>query len=197
MSESLANMRFAVVDTETTGLSPATCSMLQLGIVVVRGDGTIESQFSTYIKRRFWKPGRLGAHHIHGITRRKLRKGMTIQEALDRLSIELKTATFVAHNAKFDLDSYGLKHNVADINLLSKNQFAHSRCRDHSIQIKRIHTTCVNLLFAMESLMFRTTTHLLTPLSLHDCCHYCLLKPTSPMRVNWPTLPSNRSAVAL
>jgi DNA polymerase-3 subunit epsilon len=103
MSESVANMKFAVVDTETTGLSPATCSVLQLGIVVVRGDGTIESQFSTYIKRRFWKPGRLGAHHIHGITRRKLRKGITIQEALDRLSTELKTATFVAHNAKFDL----------------------------------------------------------------------------------------------
>jgi DNA polymerase III epsilon subunit-like protein len=32
-----------------------------------------------------------------------LRKGITIQEALDRLSTELKTATFVAHNAKFDL----------------------------------------------------------------------------------------------
>jgi len=96
-------MRFAVVDTETTGLSPTTCSMLQLGIVVVRGDGTIESQYSTYIKRRFWKPGRLGAHHIHGITRRKLRKGVTVHEALDRLSTELKTATFVAHNAKFDL----------------------------------------------------------------------------------------------
>jgi DNA polymerase-3 subunit epsilon len=103
MSESVANMKFAVVDTETTGLSPATCSVLQLGIVVVRGDGTIESQFSTYIKRRFWKPGRLGAHHIHGITRRKLRNGITIQEALDRLSSELKTAIFVAHNAKFDL----------------------------------------------------------------------------------------------
>lgn len=103
MSESLANARFAVVDTETTGLSPATCSMLQLGIVVVRGDGTIESQFSTYIRRRFWKPGRLGAHHIHGITRRNLRSGVTIHEALDRLSTELKTATFVAHNAKFDL----------------------------------------------------------------------------------------------
>ena len=96
-------MKFAVVDTETTGLSPATCSVLQLGIVVVRGDGTIESQFSTYIKRRFWKPGRLGAHHIHGITRRKLRNGITIHEALDRLSSELKTAIFVAHNAKFDL----------------------------------------------------------------------------------------------
>jgi DNA polymerase-3 subunit epsilon len=103
MSETLASMRFAVVDTETTGLSPATCSVLQLGIVIVRGDGTIENQFSTYIKRRFWKPGRLGAHHIHGITRRQLRTGISIHEALDRLHTELKTATFVAHNAKFDL----------------------------------------------------------------------------------------------
>jgi len=103
MSETLASKRFAVVDTETTGLSPATCSVLQLGIVIVRGDGTIENQFSTYIKRRFWKPGRLGAHHIHGITRRQLRTGISIHEALDRLHTELKTATFVAHNAKFDL----------------------------------------------------------------------------------------------
>lgn len=103
MSESLANTRFAVIDTETTGLSPATCFVLQLGIVIVRGDGTIESQFSTYIKRRFWKPGRLGAHNIHGITRRQLRTGVPIHEALDRLHSELQTAVFVAHNAKFDL----------------------------------------------------------------------------------------------
>jgi len=80
MSENISTARFAVVDTETTGLSPDTCAILQLGIVIVRGDGVIEDQFSTYIKRRFWKTGRLGAHHVHGITRRHLRTGSPIDQ---------------------------------------------------------------------------------------------------------------------
>lgn len=103
MSENISTARFAVVDTETTGLSPDTCAILQLGIVIISGDGVIEDQFSTYIKRRFWKPGRLGAHHIHGITRWNLHAGVSLPDALDRLSTALSTATFVAHNAPFDL----------------------------------------------------------------------------------------------
>ena len=42
MDQSVFSQRFAVVDTETTGLDPSNCRMLQLGIVIARGDGTIE-----------------------------------------------------------------------------------------------------------------------------------------------------------
>ena len=49
MDQSVFSQRFAVVDTETTGLDPSNCRMLQLGIVIARGDGTIESEFSTYV----------------------------------------------------------------------------------------------------------------------------------------------------
>ena len=186
MSESLANLRFAVVDTETTGLSPATCSILQLGIVVVRGDGAIESQFSTYIKRRFWKPGRLGAHHIHGITRRKLRKGISLHEALDRLSTELKTATFVAHNASLIWDFFEQKHSAVGIHLLLKVQSARSHCRDPSTQIRLTHTTCASLQFATASPMFQTTTHSPMQSLLLDCYQCCSPKQASPKPANWP-----------
>ena len=96
-------MRFAVVDTETTGLSSANDRLLQIGVVLVRGDGTIEDQFVTHIKRHFYKPGRLGAHHVHGITRGDLHRGMPPEVALQALQALLQGAVFTAHNAAFDL----------------------------------------------------------------------------------------------
>lgn len=104
MNEPVSSMRFAVVDTETTGLSPATDRLLQIGVVVVRGDGTIEHQFATHIKRHFFKPGRLGAHHVHGITRGDLHRGIPPEAALQALQVLLQGAVFTAHNAAFDLE---------------------------------------------------------------------------------------------
>ena len=41
-NKSLEDIRFAVVDTETTGLSGTDDYVLQLGVVISRSDGTIE-----------------------------------------------------------------------------------------------------------------------------------------------------------
>lgn len=103
MSDPVHSMRFAVVDTETTGLYPATDRVLQVAIVIVRGDGTVEHQFATHIKRLILKPGRLGAHHVHGITRTDLLRGMPAEAALQELQNLLHDAVFTAHNAAFDL----------------------------------------------------------------------------------------------
>jgi DNA polymerase-3 subunit epsilon len=103
MSEPVNLVRFAVVDTETTGLFPATDRVLQLAVVIVRGDGTVERQFATHIKRLVLKPGRLGAHHVHGITRGDLLRGMPPEDALQELQVLLRGALFTAHNASFDL----------------------------------------------------------------------------------------------
>jgi len=97
----LADLHFVVFDTETTGLEPG--HTLQLAFVVVQNNGEVVDKFSTYIKRRFWRPGRLGAHHVHGITRRHLRSGMPIAAALERLEQACSGALPVAHNAAFDL----------------------------------------------------------------------------------------------
>lgn len=102
-SKSLEEIRFAVVDTETTGLSGTDDYVLQLGVVVTRADGTIEDQYETFVRRNFWKPGRLGAFKVHGITRRNLWRGISPNEMLERLNNYLSTTIFVAHNAKFDI----------------------------------------------------------------------------------------------
>ena len=102
-NSSLEDVRFAVVDTETTGLSGTDDYVLQLGVVVARSDGTIEDQYETFVRRNFWKPGRLGAFKVHGITRRNLWRGISPNEMLERLNDYLSTTIFVAHNAKFDI----------------------------------------------------------------------------------------------
>ncbi len=102
-NKSLEEIRFAVVDTETTGLSGTDDYVLQLGVVISRSDGTIDEQYETFVRRNFWKPGRLGAFKVHGITRGNLRRGITPIEMLERLNSYLVNTVFVAHNAKFDI----------------------------------------------------------------------------------------------
>jgi DNA polymerase-3 subunit epsilon len=99
----IEQVRFAVVDTETTGLSTDDDRVLQLGVVVVRGDGTIEHEYVTYLRHLTWGFGHVGAYHIHGITRRQLRRGTKPREALLALSRHVSGCVFTAHNAKFDL----------------------------------------------------------------------------------------------
>ena len=102
-NKSLEEIRFAVVDTETTGLSGTDDYVLQLGVVISQADGTIDEQYETFVRRNFWKPGRLGAFKVHGITRGNLRRGIAPIEMLERLNSDLVNTVFVAHNAKFDI----------------------------------------------------------------------------------------------
>lgn len=104
---SIDEIRFAVVDTETTGLSTDDDRVLQIGVVVVRGNGTIEREFATYLRRLTWGFGHVGAYHVHGITRRQLRKGMKPRAALESLNEVIDGCIFTAHNARFDIGFLG------------------------------------------------------------------------------------------
>lgn len=97
----LEDVTFVVFDTETTGLEPG--HLLQLAYVVVRGNGEVLDHYCTYVKRHFWRPGRLGAHHVHGITRRQLRAGVPIADVIAAIERACAGAVPVAHNASFDL----------------------------------------------------------------------------------------------
>lgn len=103
LPDAVARHRFAVIDTETTGLEPERCRLLQVAVVVATGDGTIEREWSSYVRARHWRPGRLGAWHIHGITRRHLRSGQPLPDVLATVNDMVKGATVLAHNATFDL----------------------------------------------------------------------------------------------
>ena len=94
---------FAVVDLETSGFNTRRHRILQLGMVVVRADGTVVDEWSSLVKLR-WPLQRVGPTHIHCITRRTLRGAPHLDEALDELGRRMRGALFTAHNAEFDSD---------------------------------------------------------------------------------------------
>ena len=73
MDRPLSALRFAVVDVETSGLLVRRHHVLQVGVVVVDGDGTVAATLEQPGRpRRRWLY-RVGPTQIHGITRRQVR----------------------------------------------------------------------------------------------------------------------------
>jgi DNA polymerase-3 subunit epsilon len=104
MDAALDDMRFAVVDVETSGLSLRRHHVLQIGLVVVDGNGRVLDRWSSLVapRRRWWF--RVGPVGIHGIRRRMVRDAPPGREVLTELVARLGDAHFVAHNAGFDAD---------------------------------------------------------------------------------------------
>ncbi|MDO8362277.1 MAG: 3'-5' exonuclease [Actinomycetota bacterium] len=95
--------RFAVVDVETSGLSIRRDNVLQVGVVLVDGEGTVLDRWSSLLapRRRWWF--RVGPTELHGIRRRHVRQAPPASQVLTELGTRLDGARFVAHNAEFDL----------------------------------------------------------------------------------------------
>lgn len=103
MPELVSAQRFAVVDVETSGLSLQRHHVLQVGVVVVDGTGTVLDRWSSLVapRSRWWF--RVGPTKLHGIHRRDLRSAPPASLAMAELARRLEGARFVAHNAEFDL----------------------------------------------------------------------------------------------
>ncbi len=100
---SLGQLRFAVVDVETSGLSVRRHRVLQVGVVVIDGAGSVLDRWAEMVRprRRWWF--RVGPTQLHGIRRRHVRHATPLADVLHRLEASLHGAVFVAHNAEFDL----------------------------------------------------------------------------------------------
>ena len=96
-------VRYAVVDTETSGLSAGRHRLLQVGVVVVDADGTVLARWSSLVRPRRRLFFRVGPTHIHGIHRRDVRDAPRAVTVLHQLAELLDGARFVAHNSAFDL----------------------------------------------------------------------------------------------
>ncbi|MEO5899764.1 MAG: exonuclease domain-containing protein [Ilumatobacteraceae bacterium] len=98
-----APVRYAVVDTETSGLSADRHRLLQVGVVVVDADGEVLTRWSSLVRpRRRWFY-RVGPTRIHGIHRRDVRHAPPAAEVVRRVAELLHGARFVAHNSDFDV----------------------------------------------------------------------------------------------
>jgi DNA polymerase III subunit epsilon len=91
---------YAVIDFETTGLSPNYGHrIIEIGIVHVSPDGAIERSFETVLN-----PGRdLGPVHIHQIRGRDVVNAPTFADIASTLVDLLRGRVLVAHNARFEV----------------------------------------------------------------------------------------------
>lgn len=89
---------FAVIDTETTGLSPASSRVLEVGVVALDESGSVEWEWSTLLDPK----QDVGATHLHGVAQADVVGAPTFAEISDTLSTLLSGRVLVAHNISFD-----------------------------------------------------------------------------------------------
>lgn len=91
---------FHIIDTETTGLSPASCRVIELATVSLR-HGQIVGSFETLINPGVTVPANITK--LTGISQRMLAKAPPPDEAFRQWQAYLAgQGQFVAHNANFD-----------------------------------------------------------------------------------------------
>jgi len=90
---------YAVIDFETTGLSPAHHHrVIEVGVVHVAPDGTLEDSFETVVH-----PGRdLGPTHIHQLRGADVKDAPVFADITDQLVDHLRGRVLVAHNSRFE-----------------------------------------------------------------------------------------------
>lgn len=95
----LRDVEFAVLDTETSDWDPDHASIVQIAVVVCRGDGTILERWSSYVRP---PDGHVGPTEVHGVTFDHVVRARVFEEVLADLVTRLRGRIRVAHNLPFD-----------------------------------------------------------------------------------------------
>jgi len=95
----MAPHRFAFVDLETSGVSPADDRITEIGIVRV-DDGQVLDEWSSLVDPGVPIPPEIQA--LTGITNEMVRGSPRFQDLLPAVAERLEGCVFVAHNARFD-----------------------------------------------------------------------------------------------
>jgi DNA polymerase-3 subunit epsilon len=97
------NVRFVVLDTETTGLNPHTDRIITIGAVAVQnGDILLDDSFEALIKMT----QNSSSVTVHGVTRDESRAGIDEPEALERFLEYLKDGVIVGHHIGHDIATF-------------------------------------------------------------------------------------------
>ena len=96
----LAQLRFVVLDSETTGLDPRTDRLITIGAVaVIDGDIVIEDSFEALLRLT----ENTSAVTVHGITRDESQKGVEEPQALEAFLGYLRDGVIVGHHIGHDI----------------------------------------------------------------------------------------------
>lgn len=97
----LSEIKFACLDTETTGLSPETGGKICEIAVSVSQGGRVVDEFSTLLNPGLPMSPEVIA--IHGITNEMVKDAPTFADVMPKLLGLLDNCVIVAHNADFDV----------------------------------------------------------------------------------------------
>jgi len=100
LSVSVDSVLFVVLDVETTGLSPSSDRICEIGAVKLIG-GKIIDEFSTLINPGIPLPSYV--HYLTGITQEELNTAPTFDDIAPQFLAFISDAVLVAHNAPFDI----------------------------------------------------------------------------------------------
>jgi DNA polymerase-3 subunit epsilon len=114
----LASVRFVVLDSETTGLNPATDRIVSIGAVAVcDGEIVLEDAFEALIKVDANTP----AVTVHGITRDEARAGLDEADALERFLHYLRDGVIVGHHIGHDISTLDAAYGRWGLQLMNRS----------------------------------------------------------------------------
>ena len=98
----VSEVRFVVLDSETTGLDPRRDRLITIGAVAVEdGEIRLEDSFEVMLKLDYNR----ASVTVHGITRDEASEGMNEREALERFLDYLRDGVIVGHHIGHDIQA--------------------------------------------------------------------------------------------
>lgn len=99
---SVEDVRFVVLDTETTGLDPRRDKIITIGAVaMVGGEVRIDDSFEAMLKLAYNN----SSVTVHGITRDEAMEGMEEREAMEQFLEYLRDGVIVGHHIGHDIEA--------------------------------------------------------------------------------------------
>jgi len=97
------DVRFVVLDSETTGLDPRNDRLITIGAVAVHaGEIRLDDSFNALVR----VPKNTSAVTVHGVTRDESRGGIEEPEALERFLDYLRDGVIVGHHIGHDVATF-------------------------------------------------------------------------------------------
>jgi len=99
----IERVRFVVLDSETTGLNPATDRLITIGAVaVINGEIVLRDSFGALVRME----RNTEAVTVHGVTRDESRKGQEESQALEQFLEYLGDGVIVGHHIGHDIATF-------------------------------------------------------------------------------------------
>jgi DNA polymerase III subunit epsilon len=97
-----AEVRFVVLDTETTGLDPRRDRLITIGAVAVKANEMLLADSFELLLQLAYNSSSVT---VHGITRAEAQQGVTEPEALEQFLLYLRDGVIVGHHIRHDIET--------------------------------------------------------------------------------------------